>query len=59
MISDEIYGLSVWDNPVLPDAPSFHSLLSFDLSGIIDSSLVHVLWGMSKVGSPDWWREYF
>ncbi len=49
LISDEIYALSVWDNPRAPDAPKFTSVLSIDASGIIDPSLVHVLWGMSKV----------
>ncbi|KAH6687356.1 putative 1-aminocyclopropane-1-carboxylate synthase [Plectosphaerella plurivora] len=48
MISDEIYGLSSWNNSSTPDAPSFHSMLSFDIRGLIDPSLVHVLWGMSK-----------
>ncbi|RJE24508.1 hypothetical protein PHISCL_03146 [Aspergillus sclerotialis] len=52
LISDEIYALSVWENKVDTDPKSapvlFKSVLSIDTSGIIDSSLVHVLWGMSK-----------
>lgn len=48
LISDEIYALSVWQNPEVPDAVSFESVLSIDTNGIIDPDLVHVLWGMSK-----------
>ncbi|EAU31807.1 hypothetical protein ATEG_07545 [Aspergillus terreus NIH2624] len=50
LISDEIYALSVWENTVddSPPAVPFESVLSIDLRGIIDSQLVHVLWGMSK-----------
>lgn len=48
LISDEIYALSVWQNPEVPDAVTFESVLSIDTSGIIDPGLVHVLWGMSK-----------
>lgn len=50
LISDEIYALSVFENPEAPDAPGFVSALSIDMTGIIDPHLVHVLWGMSKVG---------
>lgn len=50
LISDEIYALSVWQNPEVPDAVSFESVLSIDTTGIIDPGLVHILWGMSKVG---------
>ena len=49
LISDEIYALSVWENPEAPDAVTFESVLSIDTTGIIDPGLVHVLWGMSKV----------
>lgn len=49
LISDEIYALSVWQNPEVPDAVTFESILSFDTTGIIDPGLVHALWGMSKV----------
>jgi 1-aminocyclopropane-1-carboxylate synthase len=50
LISDEIYGLSVWDNveDSSPRQVPFHSILSFDLAGIINPALVHVLWGTSK-----------
>lgn len=48
LFSDEIYALSVWKNPEVPDAVTFESVLSVDTTGIIDPNLVHVLWGMSK-----------
>lgn len=48
LVSDEIYALSVWDNPEARDAPTFTSVLSIDKTGIIDPSLVHAMWGMSK-----------
>lgn len=44
LVCDEIYALSVFDDGPEP----FHSLLSIDPAGLIDQSLVHVLWGMSK-----------
>jgi len=49
LITDEIYALSTWTNPDFPDAPGFTSVLSVEKDGLIDPSLVHVLWGMSKV----------
>jgi aspartate/methionine/tyrosine aminotransferase len=48
LISDEVYGLSVFDTGN-PDAMSFTSVLSFDTTGLIDDELLHVLYGMSKV----------
>ncbi|KAF6785561.1 aspartate aminotransferase [Colletotrichum sojae] len=48
LISDEIYGLSCWDNPETPKAPGFHSVLSIDHDGFINPALVHVIWGISK-----------
>lgn len=50
LISDEIYALSVWQNPEAPNAVTFTSILSIDPTGIIDPGFIHVLWGMSKVG---------
>lgn len=47
-ISDEVYGLSVFDSGD-PDAVPFTSVLSLDPSGLIDPKLVHVLYGFSKV----------
>ena len=50
LVSDEIYALSVWKNKHDFDPPpvDFTSVLSIPLDGIIDPSLVHVLYGMSK-----------
>ncbi|KAJ4312928.1 hypothetical protein N0V94_007188 [Neodidymelliopsis sp. IMI 364377] len=51
LISDEIYALSVWENTVDKAGPPsipFESVLSIDLTDVIDPSLVHVIWGMSK-----------
>ena len=47
-ISDEIYALTVWKNDEAPNAATFTSALAIDLDGVIDSHLVHVLWGLSK-----------
>lgn len=54
LISDEIYGLSCWDNAEIPDASPFHSVLAIDKTGLIDPALVHALWGMSKVRYHFW-----
>ncbi|RBR18934.1 uncharacterized protein FIESC28_05856 [Fusarium coffeatum] len=48
LLCDEIYALSVWKNPAVPNAPEFTSALSIDTEGLIDKSLVHCMWGMSK-----------
>ncbi|KAJ5279493.1 hypothetical protein N7478_004865 [Penicillium angulare] len=48
LISDEIYALSVWESPDLPEAVSFKSILSIDTAGLIDGSMVHAVWGLSK-----------
>lgn len=51
LISDEIYALSVWANGIdeLKTPPvDFQSVLSIDSAGLIDSELIHVLWGTSK-----------
>lgn len=50
LISDEIYGLSVWDNPKVKDNVGFTSILSIDAAQFMDPSMVHVVWGLSKVG---------
>ncbi|KAF4831762.1 putative aminotransferase aclI [Colletotrichum siamense] len=52
ILSDEIYGLSCWENPETPEAPGFHSVLSINPHGIINPALVHVLWGISKACTP-------
>jgi aspartate/methionine/tyrosine aminotransferase len=53
LISDEIYALTVWENSIDPPNPTnpaipFSSILTLDIPSLIDPSLVHVLWGMSK-----------
>ncbi|KAI0145168.1 putative 1-aminocyclopropane-1-carboxylate synthase [Xylariaceae sp. FL1272] len=48
LISDEVYALSTWINEGAPHAPNFTSVLSINLHGIVDPSLIHVLWGISK-----------
>ncbi|KAM0504066.1 hypothetical protein ACHAP6_002714 [Verticillium nonalfalfae] len=39
LLSDEIYALSIWDNPDAADAPGFTSALSIDTTNLIDSDL--------------------
>jgi 1-aminocyclopropane-1-carboxylate synthase len=50
LISDEIYGLSTWDNHIdtCPAPSKFQSVLSIDTEGIVDPRLIHAIWGMSK-----------
>lgn len=48
LIMDEIYAQSVFENPYAPNATPFTSILSIDLDGVIDSNLVHVMYGISK-----------
>jgi aspartate/methionine/tyrosine aminotransferase len=48
LISDELYGLSVWGNPESDDPTSFTSVLSIDTNNLVDPQLVHAVWGMSK-----------
>lgn len=48
LISDEIYGLSVFDTNDSAAVP-FTSVLSIDPTELIDSTLLHVFYGMSKV----------
>ncbi|KJZ80109.1 hypothetical protein HIM_00823 [Hirsutella minnesotensis 3608] len=50
LICDEIYACSVFDNAVDKEVKQtpFESVLSIDPTGIVDPSLVHVVWGMSK-----------
>lgn len=49
LISDEIYGLSTWNNPQMEQAVGFTSVLSLEVEKFMDPSMVHVVWGMSKV----------
>ncbi|KAJ6017362.1 hypothetical protein N7451_000741 [Penicillium sp. IBT 35674x] len=47
LISDEVYASCVFDSGD-PDAVPFTSILALDLERVIDSNLVHVLYGFSK-----------
>lgn len=47
-ISDEVYALSIFDNPDFPNAIPFTSALAIDPINIIDPDLVHVIYGLSK-----------
>lgn len=49
LISDEIYGLSVFENPNMIDPVPFTSILSVNPEGLIDPKRVHMQWGLSKV----------
>ena len=49
LISDEIYALSVWDNPRVKGNVGFTSVLSIDASQFMNPNMVHVVWGLSKV----------
>lgn len=48
MISDEVYAMSVFPNRDNPDPIPFRSVLSLEYKKLIDPSLLHVLYGMSK-----------
>ena len=48
LICDEIYALSVFENPIAAQSDGFTSILSIDMAKFIDPALVHVLWGLSK-----------
>ena len=48
LICDEIYALSVFENPTISNTEGFTSALSVVSPEIIDPGLVHVLWGLSK-----------
>lgn len=53
LISDEIYGLSIWDTPENESPTPFKSVLSFDTENLMDPNMVHVVWGMSKVSKSN------
>jgi aspartate/methionine/tyrosine aminotransferase len=52
LLSDEIYALTTFATPDIPNPEPFTSLLSIDKKGLIDPSLCHVLHGMSKECLP-------
>lgn len=48
-VSDEVFALSTFECPDLPDATHFTSALSLDAAAVgCDPSRVHVIWSMSK-----------
>lgn len=49
MISDEVYAVSQFPSRDVPHPKPFVSVFSLDTKDIIDPSLIHVLYGMSKV----------
>jgi aspartate/methionine/tyrosine aminotransferase len=48
LISDEIFALSVYNNPQAADVTPFTSILALDLEHCIDRQLVHVAYGAGK-----------
>ncbi|KAI1179309.1 putative aminotransferase class I and II family protein [Nemania sp. FL0916] len=48
LICDEVFAMSVYQNPRGTDLASFTSVLSLDLSDYIDQQFVHVAYGMGK-----------
>lgn len=48
LISDEVYGLSVYDKDP-KHGYDFTSVLSVDTRGLIDEDRIHVFYGLSKV----------
>ena len=49
LISDEVFALSKFKSPDLPDAPEFTSVLSLDPVLLeYDPERIHVIWSMSK-----------
>ncbi len=47
--SDEVNARGIFPSTDIPDPKSFISMLSFEIEKFINPSLVHVLYGMSKV----------
>lgn len=49
LISDEVFALSSFKSPDLPDVPDFTSVLSLDPKSLgCDPERIHVIWSMSK-----------
>ncbi|MCJ1391439.1 hypothetical protein MMC18_004303 [Xylographa bjoerkii] len=55
-ISDEVYALSTFSTPTNTTSQPYVSVLSLDLRGLIDSKLVHLVYGMSKDFSSNGFR---
>ena len=49
LISDEVFAMSSFNSPDLPDASEFTSVLSVDPKSLgCDPERIHVIWSMSK-----------
>jgi aspartate/methionine/tyrosine aminotransferase len=48
LISDEIFAMSVYENPRASHATPFTSVISLDLNDVIAPNLVHVAYGVGK-----------
>jgi aspartate/methionine/tyrosine aminotransferase len=48
LISDEIFALSVYDNPQAPIVTPFSSILALNLGNCIDRDFIHVAYGAGK-----------
>jgi hypothetical protein len=49
LFSDEVYANSIFASSDFPSPPTFTSVLTLDVEKYIEPSLVHCLYGMSKV----------
>lgn len=49
LISDELYGISVWDNPEMKNPTPFTSVIAINTENLIDPRRIHAVWGLSKV----------
>ena len=48
-VSDEVYALTSYENPDIPDPIPFVSALSLDVTALgVDPSLTHTVWSTSK-----------
>lgn len=57
LISDELYGISVWDNPEMQDPTPFTSVIAINPENLIDPRRIHAVWGLSKVGYLHPWTS--
>ncbi|OJJ57415.1 hypothetical protein ASPSYDRAFT_58955 [Aspergillus sydowii CBS 593.65] len=48
LISDELYGISIWDNPEMKHPTPFTSVIAINTENLIDPRRVHAVWGLSK-----------
>ncbi|BCS27097.1 pyridoxal phosphate-dependent aminotransferase [Aspergillus puulaauensis] len=48
LLSDELYGISVWDNPGMKHPTPFTSVIAINTEKLIDPRRIHAVWGLSK-----------